>query len=159
MAIVLRPHGKLDLKEAVKLKQKMQDVAQTIDVESHQFWILDLGKVSDLDHFGAIALLEVRRYVEQLGHQLFLSNASNTVKSVLKIAHISQEFEFLERNECLSAVGKDRAAQAVNLPTPQSQKVAQFPLPASPHSRRLYNTLVSLKSKLIERSADWPISV
>lgn len=159
MAIVLRPHGKLDLKEAVKLKQKMQDVAQTTDIESHQYWIVDLAKVNDIDHFGAIALLEVRRYVEQIGHQLFLSNANTIVKSVLNIAHISQEFKFLDHNECLPRVAKLSRSKTVALPTQPSPKVAQFPIPASPYSHRLYKTIASLKSKLVERSADFPISV
>jgi anti-anti-sigma factor len=159
MAIVLRPHGKLDLKEAVKLKQKMHEVARTPDLESHQFWIVDLAKVNDLDHFGAIALLEVRQYAQQTGHQFFLSNASNTVKSVLNIAHIAQEFNFLDHNDCLPNVALDRGSSTVSQPAQTSQRVPQLPVPASQHSHRLYKTIASLKSKLVERSADLPVSV
>jgi anti-anti-sigma factor len=104
MAIVLRPHGKLDLKEAVKLKQKMHEVARTTELGSHQFWVVDLAKVNDIDHFGAVALLEIRRYAQQLEHKLFLSNVSNTVRSILNIAHLTQEFDFLAHNDCLPTV-------------------------------------------------------
>lgn len=159
MAIVLRPHGKLDLKEAVKLKQKMHEVARTHDLEIHQFWIVDLAKVNDIDHFGAIALLEVCRYAQQTGHQFFLSNASNTVKSVLNIAHIAQEFQFLDHNDCLPNVNLDRSSSMVSQPAQSSNKLPKLPIPASQHSHRLYKTIASLKSKLVERSADLPVSV
>lgn len=159
MAIVLRPHGKLDLKEAVKLKQKMHEVARNTELKSHQFWVVDLAKVTDLDHFGAISLLDVRRYAQQTGHKLFLSNVSNTVRSVLNIAHLTQEFEFLDQNNCLPNVSPDRCSSTVAEPTQSSQKVAQFPTPDSPHSRHLYKTIASLKSKFMERSADFPVSV
>lgn len=154
MAIVLRPHGKLDLKEAMKLKQKMHEVAQTAELDSHQFWVVDLAKVNDLDHFGAIALLEIRRYTQKTGHKLFLSNVSNSVRSILNIAHLTSEFEFLTHNPSWPDAKSATAARA-----PNDHKVAQFPLPAAPQSQRLYKTIASLKSKFVERSTDLPISV
>lgn len=154
MAIVLRPHGKLDLKEAMKLKQKMHEVAQTAELDSHQFWVVDLAKVNDLDHFGAIALLDIRRYAQKTGHKLYLSNVSNTVRSILNIAHLSAEFEFLAHNHCLPEVKSATADR-----TQGDRKVAQFPLPVAPQSQRLYKTIASLKSKFVERATDIPISV
>jgi anti-anti-sigma factor len=158
MAIVLRPHGKLDLKEAVKLKQKMHEVSQIPEVDSHQFWVVDLAQVTDIDHFGAIALLEVRRYAQKTGQKLFLSNVGNAVQSVLTIAHLTQEFEFLGHNNCFPNVSPEIVSSPVPEPTQSSHKLAQ-PTPASPYSRHLYKTIASLKSKFMERSADLPVSV
>ncbi|MGB3557210.1 MAG: STAS domain-containing protein [Geitlerinemataceae cyanobacterium] len=159
MAIVLRPHGKLDLKEAVKLKQKMHEAARITELRNHLFWVVDLAKVTDIDHFGAIALLDIRQYAKRAGHQLFLSNVSTAVRSVLNIAHLTQEFNFLSNNECLPDVSLKSADSEVVKPTQNSQKLAQFPLPASLHSRHLYKTIAELKSKFLEPSADLPVSV
>jgi anti-anti-sigma factor len=159
MAIVLRPHGKLDLKEAVKLKQKMHEVARTTELGSHQFWVVDLAKVNDIDHFGAVALLEIRRYAQQLEHKLFLSNVSNTVRSILNIAHLTQEFDFLAHNDCLPTVSPDSFSSQIPDRTQNCPTLAQFPIPASTHSHRLYKTIASLKSRFVEGSADLPVSV
>lgn len=154
MTIVLRPHGKLGLKEAMKLKQKMHEVARTAELDSHQFWVVDLAKVNDLDHFGAIALLEIHRYAQKTGHKLFLSNVSYTVRSILNIAYLTPEFEFLSRNHCLSEVKSASVDRKQD-----DRKVTPFPLQVTPQSQRLYKTIASLKSKSIEQSVDLPISV
>jgi anti-sigma B factor antagonist len=157
MAIVLRPHGKLDLKEAVKLKKKMHAVAQTAELENHQVWIVDLAQVNDIDHFGAIALLEVRRYAQYTGHQLFLNNVNHTVLSVLNIAQLTQEFDFLGHHNCKTDVSSHCCSGQTQTQT--VQKLTQLSTSPSPHSRRFSPTLTMLRSKFVERSTDVPISI
>lgn len=92
MAIVLRPHGKLNAHGSSKLKRKLSHLIESNTIIPHT-WIVDLWDVSAIDRNGLVALIELRRKAQNAQCQLILRDLSESVQATLDIAHLSEEFE------------------------------------------------------------------
>jgi anti-sigma B factor antagonist len=94
MNILLRPQRNLDIKGASVLQQK---VSSLMPVPENSAWVIDLVEVSEIDHFGLTALVEIRRAVRQSQCRLYLFNLKQPVRSILEIAGLDKEFEIIDR--------------------------------------------------------------
>lgn len=92
MAIVLRPHGKLNAKGAVKLKRKLDQLVTDLST-TPRTWVVDLWDVSSIDRNGIVTLLQLRRQAQQARCRLVLRDLSETVRATLEVAHLTAEFE------------------------------------------------------------------
>lgn len=92
MAIVLRPHGKLNAHGAAKLKRKLGQLLTTIAAEQ-KTWIVDLGDIHHIDRNGLASLIELRRQAEGADCTFLLRDVSESVKITLEAAHLGQGFK------------------------------------------------------------------
>ena len=91
MAIVLRPHGKLNAHGAAKLKQKLGQLLTKVPA-NQKTWIVDLGDVHHIDRNGLVSLIELRRQAEGACCNFVLRDVSESVRMTLDAAHLSERF-------------------------------------------------------------------
>ncbi|WP_159789493.1 STAS domain-containing protein [Sodalinema gerasimenkoae] len=91
MAIVLRPHGKLNAHGAAKLKRKLGQLLATI-AANQKTWIVDLADVHHIDRNGVVSLIQLRRQAESACCNLVLRDVSESVQMTLDAAHLSDGF-------------------------------------------------------------------
>ena len=97
MAIVLRPKGNLDLVGSARLQQKLERVANLASA-NQKLWVIDLGKVNSINHFGLTALVNARRIAIEKNCRLFLRNIHPSIQLMLEIAHLKDDFDILPNN-------------------------------------------------------------
>ena len=97
MAIVLRPKGNLDLVGSATLQQKLERVANLASA-NQKLWVIDLGEVSSINHFGLTALVNARRTASEKSCRLFLRNIQPSIQLMLEIAHLKDYFDILPNN-------------------------------------------------------------
>ncbi|TVR11007.1 MAG: anti-sigma factor antagonist [Phormidium sp. GEM2.Bin31] len=91
MAIVLRPHGKLNAHGAAKLKRKLGKLLATV-AANQKNWIVDLADVHHIDRNGVVSLIQLRRQAEGACCHLVLRDVSESVQMTLDAAHLSEGF-------------------------------------------------------------------
>ncbi|NMG57586.1 anti-sigma factor antagonist [Geitlerinema sp. P-1104] len=91
MAIVLRPHGKLNAHGAAKLKRKLGQLLTTV-AANQKTWIVDLADVHHIDRNGLVSLIELRRQAEGACCTFLLRDVSESVQMTLDAAHLSDGF-------------------------------------------------------------------
>jgi anti-anti-sigma factor len=96
MAIVLRPHGKLNAHGAAKLKRKLGQLLTTI-AAGQKTWIVDLGDIHHIDRNGLASLIELRRRAENASCNFLLRDVSESVRMTLDAAHLTQSFNICPR--------------------------------------------------------------
>ncbi|OAB58020.1 hypothetical protein AY600_17995 [Phormidium willei BDU 130791] len=96
MAIVLRPHGKLNAHGAAKLKRKLGQLLTTI-AAGQKTWIVDLGDIHHIDRNGLASLIELRRRAENASCNFLLRDVSESVRMTLEAAHLAQSFNICPR--------------------------------------------------------------
>ncbi|MDC0835746.1 STAS domain-containing protein [Geitlerinema sp. CS-897] len=92
MAIVLRPHGKLDARGAAKLRRKLQSLVAS-SPKNQTTWIVDLSDIRSIDRNGLTALVALRRCASKANCKLVLRDISESVRSLLQVAHLESSFE------------------------------------------------------------------
>ncbi len=92
MAIVLRPHGKLNAHGAAKLKRKLGQLLTTV-AAGQKTWIVDLGDIHHIDRNGLASLVELRRQAEESSCAFWLRDVSESVRMTLDAAHLGQSFD------------------------------------------------------------------
>lgn len=92
MAIVLRPHGKLNAHGAAKLKRKLGQLLTTV-AAGQKTWIVDLGDIHHIDRNGLVSLIELRRQAEGASCDFLLRHVSESVRMTLDAAHLGQSFK------------------------------------------------------------------
>jgi len=92
MAIVLRPHGKLDARGGIRLRRKLEKLVASSN-KRHTTWIVDLADVREIDRNGLTALLALRRCSQNRDCRLLLRDVSEPVWTLLEVAHLDETFE------------------------------------------------------------------
>ncbi|MGM0456621.1 MAG: STAS domain-containing protein [Cyanobacteriota bacterium] len=125
MAIVLRPHGKLNAHGAAKLKRKLGQLLTTI-AAGQKTWIVDLGDIHHIDRNGLASLIELRRQAEKASCNFLLRDVSESVRMTLDAAHLGQGFNICPKRP--SSIKKCR------LRDPRSPQRYRRPPTASPEN-------------------------
>ncbi|MGC9503423.1 STAS domain-containing protein [Baaleninema sp.] len=116
MAIVLRPHGKLDARGAAKLRRKLRSLVAS-SPKTQNTWIVDLSDVRAIDRNGLTSLVALRRCASKAGCQLILRDPSETARAMLEVAHLESSFEI---RQSTNKSTKKKIAPPTKLPKPQT---------------------------------------
>lgn len=106
MYVVVRPQNDLDVKGAKLLKRKLLKFVETATTESVSYWVIDLARVDRIDHFGLLALVELRRLAYQKRCQLRLCNLKNQVRSILEMTELDQTLRIWNKQISNAAIAK-----------------------------------------------------
>jgi anti-sigma B factor antagonist len=99
-AVLLQPHGPLDLETGKRLSQ----VLTQLESIPHRVWILDLSHVDFIDSAGLSALITGLHLANKRQSRFVLHQLKPSVKLVLEITRLDQVFEIIETSAQLERI-------------------------------------------------------
>lgn len=149
MAIVLRPHGKLNAHGAAKLKRKLGQLLTTI-AAGQKTWIVDLGDIHHIDRNGLASLIELRRQAEGDRCTFVLRDVSESVRMTLEAAHLSHGFVICPGRADSVKKHHYRASRSRRRASPSRRSPHEFPRRQTPS----LNNDTSLDLANLDRECD-----